>query len=163
MPFRGFLYVGLMFTSEGPKVVEFNVRLGDPETQVILPGLQGELIPWLAGAAAGRLPDAPPLTFGKPHVGVVLASGGYPGTFEKGKVIEGLADADEPDVMVFHAGTALRDGQIVTDGGRVLTVVARGDDFRSAIARAYDAAESIRFDGRHMRRDIGRRAVDKER
>jgi phosphoribosylamine--glycine ligase len=160
-PFQGFLYVGLMLTAEGPKVVEFNVRLGDPEAQVILPGLEGPLSLWLAAAAAGRLPDGPPLSFGRPLVGVVLASGGYPGSFEKGKVITGLPPPrDEEDVFVFHAGTAERDGQIVTDGGRVLTVVARGDDFRSAIARAYAAAASIHFDGMYLRRDIGRRALN---
>ncbi len=159
MPFCGFLYVGLMFTPQGPKVVEFNVRLGDPEAQVILPGLQGSLAAWLAAAAAGRLSADQPLVFGQPHVGVVLASGGYPGPFQKGKAIEGLPAADAADVIVFHAGTAERDGRLVTDGGRVLTVVARGEDFGTAIARAYDAAGSIRFEGMHMRRDIGQRAL----
>ena len=159
MPFRGFLYVGLMFTPQGPKVVEFNVRFGDPEAQVVLPGLDGPLANVLAAAAAGRLPADMPLRFGAPHVGVVLASGGYPGAFEKGKVIEGLPAEDDGDVLVFHAGTAARDGRIVTDGGRVLTVVARGDDFRTAIDRAYAAAAGIRFDDMHMRRDIGQRAL----
>jgi phosphoribosylamine--glycine ligase len=158
-PFRGFLYVGLMFTPRGPRVVEFNVRLGDPEAQVILPGLEGPLAEVLLTAAAGRLPAELPLEFGAPHVGVVLASGGYPGTFAKGKVIRGLPEREEAGVHVFHAGTAERDGQIVTDGGRVLTVVAQGETFKAAVERAYATASRIHFDGMHMRRDIGRRAL----
>lgn len=158
-PFCGFLYVGLMFTSDGPRVVEFNVRLGDPEAQVVLPGLEGPLGRTLAQAAAGHLPGELPLAFRAPHVGVVLASGGYPGAFAKGKVISGLAERDEDGVHVFHAGTAERDGRIVTDGGRVLTVVARGETFRDAVDRAYAAASVIHFDGVYMRRDIGRRAL----
>jgi len=159
-PFRGFLYVGLMLTAEGPQVVEFNVRLGDPEAQVVLPGLDEPLAPRLVEAASGRL-SAAPLRHGRwCHVGVVLASEGYPGHFERGRPIGGLeAVADRPDVLVFHAGTALRDGALVTDGGRVLTVVGRGHDFASAMARAYDAAACIRFDGMHYRRDIGRKAL----
>jgi phosphoribosylamine--glycine ligase len=159
-PFRGFLYVGLMLTGEGPRVVEFNVRLGDPEAQVVLPGLDEPLAPRLADAASGRLAAAPIRHARACHVGVVLASGGYPGPFERGKPIDGLAAAaNRPDVLVFHAGTAWRDGTLVTDGGRVLTVVGRGPDFQSAMARAYDAAACIRFDGMHYRRDIGRKAL----
>jgi phosphoribosylamine--glycine ligase len=158
-PFCGFLYVGLMFTRDGPRVVEFNVRLGDPEAQVVLPGLEGPLGRTLAQAAAGNLPEELPLAFRAPHVGVVLASGGYPGAFAKGKVISGLAERDEDGVYVFHAGTAERDGRLVTDGGRVLTVVARGETFRDAVDRAYAAASTIHFDGIYMRRDIGRRAL----
>jgi phosphoribosylamine--glycine ligase len=159
-PFRGFLYVGLMLTAEGPRVVEFNVRLGDPEAQVVLPGLDEPLAPRLAEAAAGRL-SALPLRHGPScHVGIVLASEGYPGPFERGRPIGGLdVVADRPDVLVFHAGTALRDGTLVTDGGRVLTVVGRGPDFASAASRAYEAAACIRFDGMHYRRDIGRKAL----
>ena len=159
MPFRGFLYVGLMFTPGGPKVVEFNVRFGDPEAQVVLPGLEGSLSQWLMAAATGQLPAAGTPSFSGPLVGIVLASGGYPGSFARGKVISGLPERDSDDVMVFHAGTSLRDGRVVTDGGRVLTVVARGDDFRIAIERAYAAASSIHFEGVHMRRDIGKRAL----
>jgi phosphoribosylamine--glycine ligase len=159
-PFRGFLYVGLMLTVEGPKVVEFNVRFGDPEAQVVLPGLDGPLARWLADAASGRLASSGAPTLTRPHVGVVLASGGYPGVFEKGKLITGLEAAEAlPDVIVFHAGTARREGRIVTDGGRVLTVVGRGPDFRTAIDRAYAGASAIHFEGVHMRRDIGRRAL----
>jgi phosphoribosylamine--glycine ligase len=159
VPFRGFLYVGLMFTPEGPKVVEFNVRLGDPEAQVVLPALAGPLAAMMAAAAAGSLPAEWPLGFGAPHVGVVLASGGYPGPFARGKIISGLPDVEQPGVYVFHAGTAERDGRVVTDGGRVLTVVAEGETFAAAIARTYAAASRIHFDGMHMRRDIGRRAL----
>jgi len=142
-------------------VIEFNVRFGDPEAQVVLPLIDGNLIDTLAAAAAGDLRGqtlslAPACT-----VGVVLASGGYPDAFETGKVIEGLEDAASlPDVTVFHAGTALRpDGQLVTAGGRVLTVVARAADYATAISRAYEAVDRIRFDGLHVRRDIGLKAL----
>jgi phosphoribosylamine--glycine ligase len=160
-PFRGFLYVGLMLTPEGPKVVEFNVRFGDPEAQVVLPALDGPLARWLGDAAAGALPAAEPPTIRQPHVGVVLASGGYPGTFERDKPISGLERAQAMrDVLVFHAGTAMREGRLVTAGGRVLTIVGRGPDFASAIERAYAAASAVHFEGVHLRRDIGRRALD---
>ena len=158
--FRGFLYVGLMLTTEGPKVVEFNVRFGDPEAQVVLPGLEGPLARVLADAAAGRIAAPSALALRQPHVGVVLASGGYPGPFEKDRPISGMEAAQAmPGVLVFHAGTAMRDGRLVTAGGRVLTVVGRGPDFPAAIDRAYAAASAIHFDGMHLRRDIGRRAV----
>jgi phosphoribosylamine--glycine ligase len=160
-PFRGFLYVGLMLTAEGPKVIEFNVRFGDPEAQVVLPMIEGDLAPRLAEAAAGRLePTAFRLAPGA-RVGVVLASGGYPGPFARGKPITGIGAATAREgVLVFHAGTARRDGQLVTDGGRVLTVVGAGPDYRTAIARAYDAASTISFEGMHARRDIGRKALN---
>jgi phosphoribosylamine--glycine ligase len=159
-PYRGFLYCGLMITSDGPKVIEFNARLGDPETQVVLPGLAEDLLPHLWDAAGGRVESGTFQTTGDRHVGVVLASGGYPGTFEMGKVIGGLdAAAALPDTFVFHAGSAARDDRIVTAGGRVLTVVGRGPDFTVARDRAYAAAAKISFDGMHYRKDIGTRAV----
>ena len=138
-PFRGFLYVGLMLTADGPKVIEFNVRLGDPEAQVILPLIDEPLLPLLVAARGGRACSqtscpARPESF----VGVVLASRGYPESSESGRPISGIDDAEAiPGVAVYHAGTAQRDGQLVTAGGRVLTVVGRGDDFAEAIARAY--------------------------
>jgi phosphoribosylamine--glycine ligase len=160
-PYRGFLYVGLMLTSAGPKVVEFNVRFGDPEAQVILPMVEEHCLDLLLEAARGWLPPRVCRLSPHPHVGVVLASGGYPGAYEKGKPISGLeAAASMPDVYVFHAGTALRDSSVVTDGGRVLTVVGRGRNFETAIDRAYAAARCIAFDGMHLRHDIGQKALE---
>lgn len=154
-PYRGFLYCGLMLTADGPKVIEFNARLGDPETQVILPALGVELLPLLIDAACGRLASGVCRVRPERHVGVVLASGGYPDRFETGHVISGLDGvATLPDVMVFHAGTAQLGSDVVTAGGRVLTVVARGADFASARERAYNAVSGISFDQMHFRRDI---------
>jgi phosphoribosylamine--glycine ligase len=159
-PYRGFLYVGLMLTADGPKVIEFNVRFGDPEAQVVLPMLDEDLS-WLLGAAAtGALPSRPARFRDEPHVGVVLAAGRYPDQPESGKAISGIeAAAAVPGAMVFHAGTARRDGRIVTAGGRVLTVVGRGPSHREAIDIAYRAAGHIHFDGMQFRRDIGRKAL----
>jgi phosphoribosylamine--glycine ligase len=159
-PYRGFLYVGLMLTASGPKVVEFNVRLGDPETQVVLPMLDEELS-WLLGeAATGALPSRPARFHAEPHVCVVLAAGGYPGDVESGKPIAGLDEAARvPGALVFHAGTARRDGHIVTAGGRVLTVVGRGATYGRAIETAYAAASRVTFEGMQFRRDIGRKAL----
>ncbi len=159
-PYRGFLYVGLMLTDSGPRVVEFNVRLGDPETQVVLPMLDEELS-WLLGeAATGALPTRPARFLSDPHVGVVMAAGGYPGDVETGRPIQGLEEAASvPGALVFHAGTSRQDGKVVTAGGRVLTVVGRGATFSSAIETAYRAVERVRFDGMQFRRDIGRKAL----
>ena len=159
-PFRGFLYVGLMLTADGPKVVEFNVRFGDPEAQVVLPMLDEDLSWLLASAATGALPSRPARFRAEPHVGVVLASGGYPESSESGKVITGIEAASKvPGALVFHAGTSRRDGQLVTSGGRVLTVVGRGPTYREAIDVAYRAAAHIAFDGMQSRRDIGQKAL----
>ncbi|MSO83042.1 MAG: phosphoribosylamine--glycine ligase [Acidobacteria bacterium] len=159
-PFRGFLYVGLMLTSSGPKVIEFNVRLGDPETQVVLPRLDEDLS-WLLGSAAmGVLPSRPARFRHEPHVGVVLATEGYPESTRIGQVITGIEEASrEPGALVFHAATRRHDGQLVTAGGRVLTVVGRGGGFREAIDVAYRAASHIRFEGMQFRTDIGQKAV----
>ena len=159
-PFRGFLYVGLMLTNAGPRVIEFNVRFGDPEAQVILPMLDEDLS-WLLGAAAtGALPERSARFRSEPHVGVVLAAGGYPDTAETGKTITGLETAATvPDALVFHAGTAKQGGHIVTSGGRVLTVVGRGPTHRAAIDVAYRAAAHVSFDGMQLRRDIGQKAL----
>jgi phosphoribosylamine--glycine ligase len=161
-PYRGFLYVGLMLTAEGPKVVEFNVRLGDPETQVVLPMLDEELS-WLLGEAAmGALPSRSARFLPGANVCVVLAAGGYPEAVETGQPISGIdAAASVPDALVFHAGTSRREGQIVTAGGRVLTVVGRGRTFTAAIDTAYEATSRIRFEGMQFRRDIGRKALEK--
>jgi phosphoribosylamine--glycine ligase len=149
-----------MLTANGPKVIEFNVRFGDPEAQVVLPMLDEDLS-WLLGAAAtGALPSRPARFRNEPHVGVVLAAGGYPEQPESGKPITGIDAAGAvPGAMVFHAGTSKRDGQIVTSGGRVLTVVGRGASHRDAIDIAYRAAAHIQFEGMQFRRDIGRKAL----
>jgi phosphoribosylamine---glycine ligase len=159
-PYRGFLYVGLMITSEGPKVVEFNVRFGDPEAQVVLPMLDEELSALLASAAEGSLPTRRARFRSEPHVAVVLASRGYPENPDSGKAISGLeAAAAERGALVFHAGTAMRERQLVTSGGRVLTVVGRGATHRDAIDVAYRAASHISFEGVQFRRDIGQKAL----
>ena len=159
-PFRGFLYVGLMLTSLGPKVVEFNVRFGDPEAQVILPMLGEPLSALLRDAAAGTLTSRSARFSAEKYVGVVLASGGYPDATENGRVITGLDAASAvPGAMVFHAGTTERNGQIVTNGGRVLTVVGRGQSYQHAIDVAYRAAGLVKFEGMQLRRDIGRKAL----
>jgi phosphoribosylamine--glycine ligase len=158
-PYHGFLYSGLMLTCDGPKVIEYNVRFGDPEAQVVVPAIEGPLAPHLAAAAAGRLDGKPPVFSRDKLVGVVLASQGYPGAGPTGLPIDGLDSADALDgVTVFHSGTAARDGRVVTAGGRVLTVVGRGDTFESAIARAYEGVSRISFDGMQYRRDIGAKA-----
>ena len=162
-PFRGFLYVGLMLTASGPKVIEFNARLGDPEAQVVLPLIDEPLLPLLVAGAAGSLRAAPVRIGTDRLTGVVLASRGYPESSESGRPIVGIDQAEAiPGVAVYHAGTAQRDGQLVTAGGRVLTVVGRGADFAEAIARAYAGVLKISFDGMQFRRDIGRRALKSE-
>ena len=159
--YRGCLYGGFMLTPEGPKVLEFNARFGDPETQVVLPRLEGDLVNILLAVAEGRPEDIVLSWSDKWAVSVVLASEGYPGSYEKGKVILGLEEAQDLDgVIVFHAGTALNpDGELITAGGRVLNVVALGDSFEEARNRAYEACELIKFEGVQYRSDIGRRAL----
>jgi phosphoribosylamine--glycine ligase len=158
--FRGFLFVGLMLTSDGPKVIEFNVRFGDPEAQVVLPMIADDVSALLAAAASGDVGAQEIATKPEPHVGVVLASGGYPDAYDTGQPIYGLEAAEAMmDVHVFHSGTAKRGSEIVTAGGRVLTVVGRGGDYRTAIARAYEAVDRISFDRMHYRKDIGHKAL----
>lgn len=158
--YRGVLYVGLMLTSEGPKVIEFNVRFGDPEAQVVLPMIDTDLAPVLHAAATGDLTGASWRVARDPHVGVVIASGGYPGSYETGLPIEGLdAAAAVPGVIVFHAGSRRQDDRLVTSGGRVLTVVGRGSTFEAARERAYEAVERISFPNKHVRTDIGLKAI----
>ena len=158
--FRGVLFVGLMLTVDGPKVIEFNVRFGDPEAQVILPMIDDDLCGLLMSAAAGEL-HTPAISLSpERRVGVVIASGGYPDTYNTGKVIHGLESAEAlPGVSVFHSGTSQRGADIETAGGRVLTVVAAGEDYRTAIDRAYEAVGHISFDRMHYRKDIGAKAL----
>lgn len=159
-PFRGLLYGGLMLTPDrGPMVIEWNCRFGDPETQSVLSRMEDDLYPWLAGAARGQLPEGTPRWHDGAAVCVVLAAGGYPGKPRTGDAITGLPPSD-PDVLAFHAGTRLDDdGRVVTSGGRVLGVTARGKSFDEARARAYGAVAGIKFEGMHFRRDIGMRGA----
>ncbi len=155
-PFRGALYAGLMLTAKGPRVLEFNARLGDPETQPVLLRMKGDLVSALLGAAKGDLSGVTLEFDPRAAVGVVLAAEGYPGKVVTGDPIEGLAGPFPEGVQVFHAGTARRpDGKVVTSGGRVLTVCALGDGLGDAARRAYAAAEAIRFRGMQRRKDIG--------
>jgi phosphoribosylamine--glycine ligase len=160
-PLRGVLFAGLVLTSDGPKVIEFNARFGDPETQVVLPMLTGDLCAYLTAVATGTLAGTPEPTYDGQAVGVVLASTGYPGSPATGFPIDGLSDLVGDNVVVFHAGTKrANDGAVVTSGGRVLTVVGRGPDLRTAHDRAYAAAEAITFEGRWFRTDIAHRELD---
>jgi len=158
--YRGILYPGVMLTASGPRVLEFNARFGDPEAQVYLTRLQNDLVELLDASVSGTL-ERTVLTWSPlASVCVVMASGGYPGSYPRGKVISGLdAAATLPDTKVFHAGTALSDGEIVTSGGRVLGVTALGRDLRAAQSAAYAAVERIHFEGAQYRRDIGNRAL----
>ena len=163
-PYKGVLYAGLMITSGGPRVLEFNVRFGDPETQPILMRLQSDLLEVCLAGCDGRLGEVHLKWDPRPAVCVVMASGGYPGDYEKGRVITGLEEASELDgVVVFHAGTKQRDGDIVTNGGRVLGVTALGADIAAAKARAYEAVDRVRFDGAYCRRDIADKAIQRKR
>jgi len=159
-PYKGVLYAGLMLTSDGPKVLEYNCRFGDPETQAVLPLIDGDIVPILNAVVDGELEKVEVNSSGRCCVCVVMASAGYPGKYEKGKAIRGIEEAESlGDVIVFHAGTALKDGELITNGGRVLGVTALGDDFASAISRAYEAVSLISFEGAHYRKDIGWRAL----
>jgi len=157
--YRGLLYPGVMLTKAGPKILEFNARFGDPETQVYLTRLENDLFELLDASVSGTLDKIDMKWKPEASVCVVMASGGYPGNYAKGKIISGLDAANAlPHTKVFHAGTALKDGQIVTNGGRVLGVTALGKDLKTAQAAAYAAVEKIHFDGAHFRSDIAAKA-----
>jgi len=157
-PYQGVLYAGLMITSEGPKVLEYNARFGDPETQVLMPMIKSDLFPILEASAAGNLKGYSVEINNGACVGVVLASGGYPAAYKKGKVITGL-ETLESETMVFHAGTAMKDGQLVTQGGRVLAVVSRGMTIKDAIEKVYLEVSRVSFEDMHYRHDIGCKAL----
>jgi phosphoribosylamine--glycine ligase len=159
--FTGFLYAGMMMTAAGPKVLEFNVRLGDPETQPLMHRMASDFAPALMAAAEGKLASAKIEWRAGPSVCVVLASGGYPGEYETGQAIAGIDAAEALGATVFHAGTRQGAGGVVTSGGRVLGVTAGGDDLAGAIACAYRAVREIRFDGMHYRTDIGRKGLER--
>jgi phosphoribosylamine--glycine ligase len=163
-PYRGILYAGLMLTDQGPKVLEFNVRFGDPETQVVLPRLDSDLLAVLEATARGDLTGTEIRWNDEAAVCVVVSSAGYPGAYEKGKEITGLAMAAESrDTIVFHAGTAERNGRIVTSGGRVLGLTARAKSLEEAILRAYDGVNKVHFEGMYYRRDIAAKGLKKVR
>ncbi len=160
--YRGILYAGLMLTPKGPRVLEFNVRFGDPETQVVLPRMESDLLRILSAVAAGSLQDIDIEWNNKAAVCVVLASGGYPGSYEKGKEITGLEMANEvDDTLVFHAGTTLNNERIVSSGGRVLGVSALSASLDAAIVQAYEGVNKIHFDGMYYRRDIAAKGLRK--
>ncbi len=159
-PYKGVLYAGLMITSGGPRVLEFNVRFGDPETQPILMRLQSDLLEVCLAVCDGKLDEVTLRWDPRPAVCVVMASGGYPGDYQKGKVITGLKEAAQlDDVVVFHAGTKLCDRGVVTHGGRVLGVTAVGPTVAAAKTRAYEAVDRIQFEGAYCRRDIADKAI----
>jgi len=156
--YQGVIFFGLMLTKDGPKVIEYNCRFGDPETQVVLPRLKGDLLEIFIACSEGRLNELDIRWEDNAAACVIMASGGYPGKYEKGIPIAGLAEAaNEKDVMVFHAGTKNINGEILTDGGRVLGVAGWGKSLDSAIEKAYEAVDLIKFKDVHYRRDIGRR------
>ncbi len=157
--FKGVLYCGLALTSKGPKVIEFNARFGDPETQVVLPLLDSDLAEITLAAATGKLDTVPVRWLDKKALCVVMASGGYPGDYAKGKVIRGIEDAEKTGAIVFHAGTEMKDGEIVTSGGRVLGVTAVANSYQACIDKAYEGVEKIKFDNAHFRHDIGARLL----
>lgn len=156
--FQGVIYAGLMLTEKGPKVLEFNARFGDPETQVVLPRLKTDLVDIIEAVITGNLADTNVEWLPEAAVCVVMAAGGYPEKYEKGKVINGLQNVPE-EIYVFHAGTRKDNGQIVTNGGRVLGVTALGSDIKKAIEKAYQGVEKIQFEGAHYRHDIGAKAL----
>lgn len=162
-PYTGFLYAGLMISADGtPKVIEYNCRFGDPETQPIMMRMKSDLVELCNTALDGKLDQTSTEWDERASVGVVLAAGGYPGSYAKGDVISGLEGADTDDAKIFHAGTAERDGQIVTSGGRVLCAVALGETVTKAQAKAYELAAKISWNGMFYRKDIGYRAVARE-
>jgi len=157
--YKGVLYAGLMITDDGIRVLEYNVRFGDPETQVILPRLKSDLAEIAMAAARGELAGKTLEWDEREYVSVVLAAGGYPGKYAKGKVISGIEDARNTGALVFHAGTRMENGNIVTSGGRVLNVVGMGADIKEAVRNTYAAVEKISFEGMHYRRDIAAKAI----
>ena len=158
--YQGVLYVGLMITEQGPKVLEFNARFGDPETQVIVARMKSDIVPILKGVAEGDLSDVKIEWSKDPAVCVVLAARGYPDEVVTGDEVRGLEGLQgEPDIVVYHAATTLRDGKVVTVGGRVLGVTALGFNLDAAVSRAYDGVAKVSFDGMHFRRDIGKKAL----
>lgn len=161
LEYKGIIYAGIMVTKAGPKVLEFNVRFGDPETEAVLPRLKSSLFDVLYKTANGKLAQADMKWSKSPCVGVVMASAGYPGALKKGFPIEGIAEAEAAGCVVFHAGTAVKDGRIVNSGGRVLVVSAEGDTVADAVKKAYAGVKKIRWEGVQYRSDIAWRAIER--
>ena len=159
-PFAGLLYAGLMLTEDGPRVLEFNCRFGDPETQSVLPRLDGDLLPLLLGAATGELEGQEAAVRDDAAVTVVVAGGDYPERGDTGTPIDGVDEAEATGALVFHAGTARHEGRLVTNGGRVLAVTATGEDVGAARTAAYEAVDRVSFAGMRFRRDIGLAAAE---
>jgi phosphoribosylamine--glycine ligase len=160
-PYKGILYIGLMITAEGPKVVEYNCRFGDPECQVILPPLKNDLLSLMLSAAKGELAEAGTIEVSnETFCTVVLTSGGYPVKYEKGYPISGTDRIDDRAIL-FHAGTAQKDGELITDGGRVLNIVGKGRSLREAIDHAYENVGKISFTDCTYRRDIGKKGLER--
>ncbi len=160
-PFVGVLYPGLMLTKDGSKILEFNARFGDPETQTYMRLLDSDIVEIFLACIEGKLSSIKIEWKKESACTIVLASGGYPGNYEKGKVIEGIGDAElDPDIVIFHAGTAGKDGEVVTNGGRVLGVSATCETLEKALEKAYKAVTKISFEGMQYRRDIGKKALD---
>ena len=159
VPYKGVLYTGIMLTEDGPKVLEYNVRFGDPETQAILPRIKSDLAEVLMAAGKGELGCKTIEWDERECVCVVLAAGGYPGSYEKGKRITGIEDAQEEGAVIFHAGTKWENGHLLTNGGRVLNVTGMGNNIEEAVSNTYKAVSKIQFDGMHYRRDIAYRAI----
>jgi len=163
-PYRGVLYAGLMITAEGPRLIEYNVRFGDPECQVLMMRMKSDIVPALLACAKGDLSGVSLDWHDDAAITIVMAANGYPGSYHKGTEISGLDEAaSDPSVEIFHAGTTARDGKIFANGGRVLNVTARGENVTQAQARAYDALDRIEWDDGFARRDIGWRAIDREK
>ena len=161
-PFQGILYAGLMLTSDGPKVLEYNVRFGDPETQAVLPRMKSDLLDVFLAMAAGDLKDVDVQWYSEAAVCIVVASEGYPGSYRKGLEISGISMAEEdPDTVVFHAGTELQGNSVVTSGGRVLGVTSRGMPLESAIMKAYEAVNKVHFKGMYYRKDIAAKGLNR--
>ena len=157
-PFKGCLYFGLMITPKGPKVIEYNCRFGDPETQVVLPLLKTDLLTIMQAVAKETLADLEVEWYDKAAACVILASGGYPSSYEKGKVMT-FPETIPANTVIYHAGDALKDGKLVTSGGRVLGITATADTLKEALQDAYAVAETVDFEGKYMRHDIGKRAL----
>ncbi len=154
-PFKGVLYFGLMLTEEGPKVLEYNARFGDPEAQVVIPRLKNDLVDIFIKTIEGRLDEVELEWDSRSAACIVLASGGYPKAYQKGYEISGLDDINHSDCMVFHAGTLYKDGKYYTNGGRVLGITALGESLKGAVEKAYENVKRISFKDMHFRRDIG--------
>ena len=157
--FRGVLFAGLMITDKGPQLIEYNARFGDPECQVLMMRLKSDILPALIASADGQLANFDLRWHDEPALAVVMAANGYPGDYQKGTVIGGLDEAGQDGVQVFHAGTALKDGKVVANGGRVLAVTAMGATIAEARKKAYEAVDRIDWPNGFCRRDIGWRAV----